>query len=91
MTDNISFDDFVNQQIAKEEPSIDWIQVRDDWKKHLDEFYQLAQKFLRKYIAQEKVRITWTTKQINEEYIGSYEWLWCMQPVQRCWLLVCVV
>ena len=73
MTDNISFDDFVNQQIAKEEPSIDWIQVRDDWKKHLDEFYQLAQKFLRKYIAQEKVRITWTTKQINEEYIGSYD------------------
>ena len=43
MTDNISFDDFVNQQqqIAKEEPPIDWSQIRDDWKKHLDEFYQL--------------------------------------------------
>ncbi len=73
MTDNISFDDFVNQQIAKEEPSIDWIQVRDDWKKHLDEFYQLAKGFLQKYIDQDKVHITWTTKQINEEYIGSYD------------------
>ena len=26
MTDNISFDDFVNQQIAKEEPPIDQFQ-----------------------------------------------------------------
>ncbi len=72
MTD-MSFDDFVNQQIAKEEPSIDWIQIRDDWIRHLDEFYQLAEGFLRKYIDQGKVRITRTTKQINEEYIGSYD------------------
>ena len=73
MTDNISFDDFVNQQIAKEEPPIDWIQVRDDWKKHLDEFYQLAEGFLQKYIDQGKVRITTATKQITEEHIGSYD------------------
>ena len=73
MTDNISFDDFVNQQIAKEEPPIDWIQVRDDWMKHLDEFYQLAEGFLQKYIDQGKVRITTATKQITEEHIGSYD------------------
>ena len=70
MTDNISFDDFVNQQMAKEEPSINWIQIRDDWMKHLDEFYQLVEGFLQKYIDQDKVRITRATKQINEEYIG---------------------
>ena len=70
---NMSFDDFVNQQIAKEEPSIDWIKIRDDWKKHLDEFYQLAEGFLRKYLDQGKVHITRDTKQINEEYIGSYD------------------
>ena len=70
---DISFDDFVNQQIAKEEPSIDWIQIRDGWIKHLDEFYQLAEGFLRKYIDQGKVHITRATKQINEEYIGSYD------------------
>ena len=69
---DISFDDFVNQQIAKEEPSIDWTQIRDDWIKHLDEFYQLAEGFLQKYIDQGKVRITTATKQINEEHIGSY-------------------
>ena len=73
MTDNISFDDFVNQQMAKEEPSINWIQIRDDWMKHLDEFYQLVEGFLQKYIDQDKVRITRATKQINEEYIGSYD------------------
>ena len=70
----MSFDDFVNQQIAKEEPSIDWTQIRDDWIKHLDEFYrQLAEGFLQKYIEQGKVHITWITKQINEEHIGSYD------------------
>ena len=72
MTD-ISFDDFVNQQIAKTKPSIDWTQRCDDWIKHLGEFYQLAEGFLRKYIDQDKVHITWSTKQINEEYIGIYE------------------
>ena len=69
----ISFDDFVNQQIAKTKPSIDWTQRRDAWRKHLNEFYQLAEGFLRKYIDQDKVHITWSTKQINEEYIGIYE------------------
>ena len=72
MTD-ISFDDFVDQQIAKTKPSIDWTQRRDAWKKHLDEFYQLAKGFLQKYIDQDKIHITWSTKQINEEYIGIYE------------------
>ena len=73
MTDNISFDDFVNQQIAKKEPPIDWTQRRDDWKKHLDEFYQLAEGFLQRYIDQDKVHITWSTKQLDEEHIGSYD------------------
>ena len=72
MTD-ISFDDFVNQQIAKTKPSVDWTQRRDAWRKHLDEFYQLAEGFLQKYIDQDKIHITWSTKQINEEYIGIYE------------------
>ena len=72
MTD-ISFDDFVDQQLAKTKPSIDWTQRRDDWVKHLDEFYRLAEGFLRKYIEQGKVHLTWTTKQLNEEYTGSYD------------------
>ncbi len=67
------FDEFVNQQIAKSAPTIDWILRRDDWMKHLDGFYQIAEGFLRKYIDQQKVQITWATKEINENYIGSYE------------------
>lgn len=73
MTGTISFDDFVNQQIAKKEPPIDWSQIRDDWKRHLDEFYQLAEGFLQKYIDQGKIHITTATKQITEEHIGSYD------------------
>lgn len=72
MTD-ISFDDFVDQQLAKTKPSIDWTQRRDAWVKHLDEFYRLAEGFLRKYIEQGKVHLTWATKQLNEEYTGSYD------------------
>lgn len=72
MTD-MSFDDFVNQEIAKKESSIDWDQIRDDWKKHLDQFYKLAEGFLGEYVDQDKVRITRATKEINEEYIGSYD------------------
>ena len=70
---NMSFDDFVNQQIAKKEPPIDWTQIRDDWMKRLDEFYQLAEGFLQKYIEQGKVHTTRSTKQITEEHIGSYD------------------
>ena len=70
---DISFDEFVNQQVAKAKPSTDWIQERDTWIRHLDQFYQLVKGFLRKYIEQDKVRIAWTTKQINEEYSGTYE------------------
>ena len=70
---DISFDEFVNQQVAKAKPSTDCIQERDNWIHHLDKFYQLVKGFLRKYIEQDKVHIAWTTKQINEEYIGTYE------------------
>ena len=70
---NMSFDEFVNEQIDKKEPSIDWTRIRDDWKEHLDEFYQLAEGFLQKYLDQGKVQITRVTKQINEEYIGNYD------------------
>lgn len=72
MTD-ISFDDFVDQQLAKTEPSINWSQRRDDWVDHLVVFYHLAEEFLRKYIEQDKVHLMWATKQINEEYVGSYD------------------
>ncbi len=69
---DISFDDFVDQQIAEAEQaqSMNWPQRREDWIKHLDRFYKLALGFLQKYIEEEKIHIRWTTKHINEDYIG---------------------
>ena len=67
------FDDFVNQQIAKSTPTIDWTQRRDEWRMRLDRFYELAGGFLRKYVDEEKVQITWSSKEIIENYIGAYE------------------
>ena len=72
---DISFDDFVNQQIAEAEQAqaMDWPQRRKDWIRHLDKFYELIGEFLQKYIDEEKIHIRWTTKHINEDYIGNYD------------------
>ena len=66
------FDDFVNKQLelANTSPSIDWTALRDDWLKHLDEFYDSV-RARRRYII--KIRVKCTPKQISEEHIGSYE------------------
>ena len=72
---DISFEDFVDQQIAEagQAQSMDWPQRREDWINHLDKFYKLALGFLEKYIQEEKIHIEWTTKHINEDYIGNYD------------------
>ena len=72
---DISFDDFVDQQIAEAEQAqaMDWPQRREDWIKHLEKFYELALGFLEKYIQEEKIHIRWITKHINEDYIGNYD------------------
>ena len=72
---DISFDDFVDQQIAEAEQaqSMNWPQRREDWIKHLDKFYDLIGGFLQKYIDEKKIYTRWATKDINEDYIGNYE------------------
>ena len=72
---DISFDDFVDQQIAEAEQaqSMNWPQRREDWITHLNQFYELIEGFLQKYIDEEKIHIRWTTKHINEDYIGNYD------------------
>jgi hypothetical protein len=69
------FDDFVNKQLelANTSPSIDWTAMRDDWLKHLDEFYDSVRQFLGDYIDKDKIRVKCTPKQISEEHIGSSE------------------
>ena len=68
-----TFEDFVNQQAAKVNSSGDWIQERDNWIERLNEFYQLAESFLSRYVDEGKIRILRFPKHINEEFIGSYE------------------
>ena len=72
---DISFEDFVDQQVAEAEQaqSMDWPQRREDWINHLNKFYELALGFLEKYIEEEKIHIRWATKRINEDFIGNYD------------------
>lgn len=69
------FDDFVNQQleIATNRPSVDWEKKRNDWLKHLDEFYNVVKRFLGDYIEKKKISTTCSERRINEEHIGDYE------------------
>ena len=72
---DISFEDFVDQQISEAEQAqlMNWPQRRKDWINHLNKFYELIGGFLEKYIKEEKIHIRWTTKHINEDYIGNYD------------------
>ena len=74
---NAIFDAFIERQTAPisapETPPIDWDQERREWVRHLDDFYNSVQQFLRVYIAQGKVKLHTGKKRIHEEYIGKYE------------------
>ena len=70
-----SFDDFINQQIAKKEAErpLHPVEIQRQWEQDLEQFNSLVKAFLRKYTAQEKIRIEEVPRQVNEEIIGAYE------------------
>ena len=71
----LSFDQFVNQQIAQREsePFLDPDEVRGQWMQVLERFNEMVEDFLREYIDQKKIRIGRTAKEINDEIIGPYK------------------
>ena len=70
-----SFDEFINQQVAKREaePPVDPDEARRQWKQDLEQFNGMVEEFLREYIDQKKVSLSKITKNMNEEIIGNYE------------------
>ena len=69
---NKSFDDFINREASKK-AEIDWKAKLDEWKKHLSEFHDKVEKFLKPYIESGKLDLTRRTVNWHEEYIGSYQ------------------
>lgn len=68
------FADFIKtQQVSKADDSIDWKKQRDEWLKYLDDFYALVESSLKPYVEKRQISISFESKQIFEEEIGSYE------------------
>ena len=70
---NQSFDDFVNRQAAEaQETEIDWEARLKEWKRYLQEFYELVEKHLHKYVSEGKISLDYSEKTIEEERLGTY-------------------
>jgi len=71
-----NFESFLEKQDLKkkeEKGQIDWNERKKDWLRHIGEFYQIVQGFLKEYLEQGKVSINPKPLTLNEEHIGSYE------------------
>ena len=70
---NQSFDDFVNRQAAEaKETEVDWEARLKEWKRYLQEFYELVEKHLHKYVSEGKISLDYSEKTIEEERLGTY-------------------
>ena len=71
-----ALDDFVDREAWKRtarQEEVDWGLRRERWLEKLGEFYDFVDSSLKKYVDRDKVRIIHGTKNLNEQYIGSYE------------------
>lgn len=58
---------------APAKPAIDWLAQRDKWLWRLDEFYRQVEGCVDPHVASGKMCLTFTARQMHEEYVGSYE------------------
>ena len=68
------FDKFLNQQIknTQDDPWVDWEVERVEWLNYLNHFYEIIESFLDEYVKSKKLTFEESTKDIFEEYIGTY-------------------
>jgi hypothetical protein len=52
---------------------VDWNKTRDEWIKHIDDFYQMVNYWLKDYVEASKVTIKTLAITLNEQPIGSYK------------------
>ena len=68
-----TFGRFIDQQTAPtEEPKVDRGQEREEWQQYLCQFYGLVESFMPQYIDQDRVRVRYGTKELNESPFGTY-------------------
>ena len=71
---NSKFEDFLNRQNNQaQSATMDWDEQLHEWKKNLELFYNIIESFLKSYIDENKIKLTYRTKKIEEEDIGEYE------------------
>ena len=66
------FDEFLARQESIPEQSIDWMRERDEWLAHLEQFYRDVEQYLADYVDAGKVKVSYESKEIFEEFIGNY-------------------
>jgi hypothetical protein len=68
-----TFDEFIDR-LTQDAPEADsaWVAMRHEWLQHVEDFFQTVQTFLKTYIDQGKVSISFSDKTIFEDHIGEY-------------------
>ncbi len=70
---NKDFDEFVKrQQPLSEVERVDWDKRREEYLAHVNSLYEKVTGFLREYVDQGSIRLSFEEAQLNEENIGRY-------------------
>ncbi|MDP8239928.1 MAG: hypothetical protein P9X24_12630 [Candidatus Hatepunaea meridiana] len=71
---NKEFDEFLKRQAShSQSKKIDWAAKRSEWIEYLDRFYKTIESYLKSYVDEGKIKISYYKKEIFEQYIGEYE------------------
>ena len=68
------FDNMLSQHEKVETDSqIDWKKTKKEWLDFIEVFYNSVENWLKPYMKQKKLKFSYTTSVISEDYIGSYK------------------
>ncbi|MCX6832206.1 MAG: hypothetical protein NT028_08765, partial [candidate division Zixibacteria bacterium] len=69
------FETFLKKHASADmrDKAIDWDREKQDWLGRIDEFYGTVQEWLKEYIDDGKIQISFDSIILNEDHIGSYE------------------
>lgn len=71
---SMEFDEFVKRQqpTPNEMAQVDWVEERDQWLSYLDLLYRSVERFLKPYIDDHTIDLSYKDVVLNEENIGEY-------------------
>ena len=68
-----ALNDFLRRKKGEESSNIDWVAKRDEWMTSVKRLYRfLTEELLKESIEEKTILISKASKQITEEYIGTY-------------------